>query len=376
MPEFHGSRGRGFRPPWWPEGEPWPPAGPGRWAPGGTARWHGMRRFFLRRVALALVGLFVLVFGASALAVALFLGARGRGSVVAAAVGAIVLLLFVVAMVGRAIRRMAAPIGDVMDAADRVAAGDYGTRVQPRGSREICGLARAFNAMAERLQSNEDQRRSLLADVAHELRTPLSVIRGNAEGMIDGLYPTDEAHLGPIVEETDVMARLLDDLATLSTAEAGTLALYRERVAPADLVGESVSAFRTQAVSSGVALEGRADPSLPDLDVDPVRIHEVLANLLSNALRHTPGGGSVSLTAHASDDGRGVRFTVRDTGSGIPPDQLPLVFERFTRSADSGGAGLGLAIAKGLVGAHGGTIEAESEPGHGTTIRFTLPIPS
>jgi signal transduction histidine kinase len=336
-----------------------------------------MRRFFLRRLLLLLLALFGVVFGASALAVALFVGVSGRGgSVPAALVGATILLALTGLGLAGTVRRMAAPIGDVMDAADRLAAGDHTVRVDPRGPREVRSLARAFNAMAERLQANEEQRRNLLADVTHELRTPLSVIRGNAEGLVDGLYPADEAHLAPIVEETDVMARLLDDLSLLSTAEAGTLSLYREPVAPADLLGEAVGAFRASADEAGVRLEARAADGLPELDVDPVRIREVLSNLIANALRHTPAGGAVTVAAAVGTDGGrpAVEFRVLDTGSGIAADELSYVFQRFRKSAGSGGAGLGLAISRHLVEAHGGTIDAESELGRGTTIRFSLPV--
>jgi two-component system OmpR family sensor kinase/two-component system sensor histidine kinase BaeS len=280
-------------------------------------------------------------------------------------------VLVVAVAAGRAVRGMAAPIGDVMEAADRVAAGDYGTRVEARGPNEVRRLARSFNQMTERLEANEAQRRRLLADVAHELRTPLSVIRGNVEGMLDGLYPADQAHLGPVLEETAVMARLLDDLQTLSTAEAGALWLHRERVEPASLAEDAVAAFQARAGTAGVLLDWRAVPGLPELDVDPVRVGQVLANLLSNAVRHTPAGGSVSVAVEPSQ--AGVAFTVSDTGSGIAAEDLPQVFHRFVKSADSGGAGLGLAIAKSLVEVHGGTIAAESGPGRGTTMRFVLP---
>ena len=279
--------------------------------------------------------------------------------------------LVIMVAAGRALRATAAPIGDVMEAADRVAGGDYGARVEARGPGEVRRLARSFNQMAERLEANEAQRRSLLADVAHELRTPLSVIRGNVEGMLDGLYPPDEAHLGPVLEETAVMARLLDDLQTLSTAEAGVLRLHRERVDPASLAEDAVAAFRARAGTAGVTLDWHAAPGLPELDVDPVRVGEVLANLLSNAVRHTPPGGSVEIALEPS--AAGVAFTVSDTGSGIAGEDLPQVFNRFVKSADSGGVGLGLAIAKSLVEAHGGEITAESEPGRGTTMRFVLP---
>jgi len=336
-----------------------------------------MRTFFLRRVVFLLLTLFVVVFGASALAVALFVGANGhRGSIPGAFAGGLVLLALAGFVLARAVRRMAAPIGDVMEAADRLAAGDHAARVEPRGPREVRALARAFNAMAERLQANEEQRRNLLADVAHELRTPLSVIRGNAEGLMDGLYAPDAEHVAPIVEETDVMARLLDDLSLLSTAEAGTLSLYREAVSPADVVSDAIGAFRAAADDAGVRLEGHAAEGLPEIAADPVRIREVLSNLIANALQHTPAGGAVTVDAGTVDGRRAVEFRVDDNGSGIAKEELPFVFERFRKSADSGGAGLGLAISKRLVEAHGGRIGAECGPGRGTTIRFSLPVGS
>jgi two-component system OmpR family sensor kinase/two-component system sensor histidine kinase BaeS len=266
---------------------------------------------------------------------------------------------------------MVDPIGEVMEAADRVAGGDYSARVQVGGSGEVARLTHAFNQMTERLQANETQRRALLADVAHELRTPLSVIRGNVEGMLDGVYPPDEAHLGPLLEETAVMARLLDDLQTLSTAEAGVLRLHRERLDPLSLATDAVAAFRTRAEQGGVALDCGASGPVPEVDVDPVRIGEVLANLLTNAIRHTPRGGSVRVVVEP--DPAGVAVAVADTGPGIDPHDLPHVFDRFVKSADSGGAGLGLAIARSLVEAHGGRISASSVPGQGTTMRFVLP---
>ncbi len=362
----HGSGRTGFRPPWWPENEPFPPRGPGPWS--------GPRRHFLRRFGLIVFALFAITFMASALAVAALSGVLGlgehRGLVPAAAILGLLLLLAIVA-VGRTARRMAGPMGEVMDAADRVAGGDYGVRIEERGTPEMRRLARSFNAMTERLGASEDHRKDLLADVAHELRTPLSVIRGNAEGMLDGLYPPDRAHLEPIIEETKVMSRLLDDLQTLSTAEAGELRLHRSRVDPGQLVDDVAAAFRSQADKAGVRVEARVAAGLPEIDVDPVRIGEVLANLLSNALRHTPRDGSVVIAAEPSPDG--VSFIVTDTGVGIPPDALPHVFDRFVKAKDSGGAGLGLAIAKALVESNGGRIIAESQLGLGTTVRVDLP---
>jgi signal transduction histidine kinase len=271
----------------------------------------------------------------------------------------------------RGVRGFARPVGDVMEAADRVAEGDYAVRVQERGPREIRRLGRSFNQMTERLQTNEERRRNLLADVTHELRTPLAVMQANLEGLMDGVYPTDPAHLALILDETKMMSRLLDDLQTLSTAEAGALRLHREMVEPGALVDEVVAGFRVAAADAGVSLEGRVPNGLPPIPVDRLRIVEVFTNLLSNALRHTPHGGSVVVAA--SDAGGAVAFTVSDTGRGIPTDELDHVFDRFAKAPDSHGAGLGLAIAKGLVLAHRGEITVTSPNGQGTTVRFSLP---
>jgi two-component system sensor histidine kinase BaeS len=332
-----------------------------------------MRRHFARRMVLMLVLFFGLVFLASGLAVVLLSGAFGleRRLVVPAALIGLLLLLLAFIVAGRGVRRMARPVGEVMEAADRVASGDYSVRVRERGAGETRRLARSFNTMAERVEAGEAIRRDLLADLAHELRTPLSVIQGDVEGMLDGLYPADPAHLRPVLEEAKVMSRLLEDLQTLSTAEAGALRLHRQRVDPGDLVNDAVAAFRTRAESGGVRLEARSAKGLSKVDVDPVRLGEVFANVVGNALRHTPRGGSVVVAAE--DGGQEVAFIVRDSGSGIDPQALPHVFDRFATFADSGGAGLGLAIARSLVEAHGGRISADSTPGRGTTIRFTLP---
>jgi two-component system OmpR family sensor kinase/two-component system sensor histidine kinase BaeS len=358
-------RGPQSRPPWWPEDEPFPP----------RDGWGGRRRF-VRRLLLG-AGLFLLLWFVAGAVIGGYVwhGAQQpqghRGPYVGAILFVLVLLIGGVVLLRRLFRRTALPLQDVMDAADRVAAGDYGVHLREDGPAEVRQLARSFNEMTERLGEAERRRRELLADLAHELRTPLSVIRGNAEGMLDGLYPMDRAHLDPVLEETKVMSRLLDDLRTLSTAEAGALRLHREHVEPSTLVDDAAAAFRSQAEVAGVRLETAVTPGLPAVDVDAFRINEVLSNLLSNALRHTPSGGSITVSASAGDGG--IAFTVADTGSGIPPEALPHVFDRFAKEEGSPGAGLGLAIAKSLVEAHGGELTAESEPGRGTTMRFALP---
>jgi signal transduction histidine kinase len=362
----HG-RGPGFRPPWWPEDEPFPPQD--------REGWRAMRGRFFRRIAIGIALFFAFVFVVGWLG-ATFGGAwfdRGEdhpGFFPWFLFFPLVLLLGFAAF-GRAIRRTAKPIGEVMEAAGKVAEGDLSARADVQGPADVRDLARSFNRMAERLEVNEEQRRNLLADVAHELRTPLSVIRARVEGMRDGVYESEAEHLELIEEETRVMSRLLDDLALLSNAEAGSLRLHRERLEPRELLASAEAAFRTQAEEAGVAIVLDAPDDLSAVDVDPIRIGEVLSNLVSNAIRHTPGDGTITLAV--GGEGEGVAFSVTDTGAGIPADELLHVFDRFARSPESRGAGLGLAIAKGLVQAHGGTISAESDPGRGTTIRFVLP---
>ncbi|HET6744880.1 MAG TPA: HAMP domain-containing sensor histidine kinase [Candidatus Limnocylindria bacterium] len=357
--------GEGERPPWWPEGEAWPPQD--------REGWRHMRRRFMGRVlGFALVALTVLALLATLLvwAIGTLLG-TGAPTVIA---GIVVFLavVFVARSLVRGLRGSALPIGDMMDAAGRVEAGDFGARVRESGPRDLRRLARAFNAMNARLASDEAERRQLLADVSHELRTPLSVIQGNVEGILDGLYPADRAHLEPILEETRLLERLVEDLRTLSLAESGALQLHREPTDLAGLLSEAIAGFRARADAADIVLSSSAADGLPTLELDEARMRQVIGNLLANALRFTPSGGTVRLTVEAADDG-GVGITVRDSGSGISAEELPHIFDRFYRSADSGGSGLGLPIARSLIEAHGGTIEAESPAGGGTVVRIHLP---
>jgi two-component system OmpR family sensor kinase/two-component system sensor histidine kinase BaeS len=277
----------------------------------------------------------------------------------------------------RAWRRMARPVGDMIEVVGRVADGDYSARVTAHGPREVHALAAAINGMSERLQSSAELRRVMLAEVTHELRTPLTIIQGNLEGLLDGVYPADEEHLKSILEETHVLARIIEDLRTLALVEGAGLKLQREASDPAGLVDAAAAAFEAQARSAGVTLAQDSAPGLPEVDVDPARIHEVLTNLLANALRYTPAGGRITLRAW-SEPGQAewVSLSVSDTGTGIAPEDLAHIFERFYKSSDSHGSGLGLAIARGLVSAHGGEIKATSQTGQGTTITFTLPAAS
>jgi two-component system sensor histidine kinase BaeS len=275
-------------------------------------------------------------------------------------------------LIGRTLRRITQPIGDMMDAADRIAEGNYTTRVPERGPREVRKLAHAFNSMSERLQLNDEQRRRLLADISHELRTPLTVIQGNLEGMLDGIYQPEAVHLESLLEETRLLSRLIEDLRTLADAESGTLQLRREPTDLGLLAHEVIASFRARAETAGVKLGVEARPDLPSIEVDPARIRQVLTNLVANALRYTNHQGSIHVQCTLKD--RLFEVTVSDTGRGIAAAALPHIFERYTKSSDSRGSGLGLAIAKDLVEAHGGQIDAQSAVGQGTTITFTLPV--
>jgi two-component system sensor histidine kinase BaeS len=302
-------------------------------------------------------------------------GPGGIGSLVRVA-ALVVLVVGVVALSTgiRLARSIARPLGDLVDAAGKVETGDYGVRVPEidRGPGELRDLGRAFNTMTARLEADEVQRRRLLADVSHELRNPLAIVQGNLEALVDGVYPADEAHLAPILDETRVLARLIEDLRTLSLAEAGTLALHREPTDVRVLIGEVVDSFQVRAEGVGATLSGVVPAGLPILEVDPLRIREVVSNLVDNALRYVTSGGTVRISARTMD--HAIEVAVADDGPGIPPALLPTIFERFAKSAESRGSGLGLAIARAIVEAHGGTISAESTPVAGTTIRLTLPI--
>jgi signal transduction histidine kinase len=284
---------------------------------------------------------------------------------------AIILIVYILIRLARGVGRAAAPLADLVEASGRVEAGEVGTQVGVRGPREIRALARAFNAMSSRLAADTEARRRLLADVSHELRTPLAVIQGNVEAMMDGVYPADRAHLERVLAETRHLERLIEDLRTLSLADAGALPLHREPIDLAALVEEAVSGFRPQADAAGVAIAVEAG-TVPTVELDPRRMRQVLANLLSNALRHTPSGGAVTVRVGAEHDA--VVLEVADTGSGMEAEDAARAFDRFWRAGEGAGAGIGLAIVRDLARAHGGDVELVSSPGAGTTVRCRLPL--
>ena len=270
-----------------------------------------------------------------------------------------------------AVRRITRPATRLIDAAGRVEEGDYSVRVPVRGPGELRTLARAFNAMSSRLEANDTRRRSVLAEVAHELRTPIAVIRAQAEGIVDGVYPPEPAQLEPVLAALRSLEVLVDDIGALGLAEVGALRLRREPVVVATLSDDVLRSFDEQADAAGIRLDARVQP--PDLTVnaDPVRLRSVLVNLVGNALRYGHTGGAVTLRARA-ETGAAV-IAVHDDGSGIDPALLPRIFDRFVKGPGSPGSGLGLAIVRDIVETHGGTITASSSPRDGTEFRIVLP---
>jgi signal transduction histidine kinase len=291
----------------------------------------------------------------------------------AAAVGAGVVALSLGLLLARLITR---PVKDLTAAARAIAAGDLAQEVPVRSRDELGVLARQFNQMSADLHHANELRRRMTADIAHDLRTPLTVLSGYLEALRDeGLRPTP-ARFATMYDETQVLLRLVEDLHTLSLADAGELPLKRQHSAPRALLDRVATTYQHAASQQGVALGVDAPDGLPELEVDVEQTVRALGNLVSNALRHTPPGGQVTLAARS--DGAAVALEVADTGEGIAAEHLPNIFERFYRADESrhqatGGSGLGLAIVRSIVEAHGGVVAVASAPGHGTTFTLSLP---
>lgn len=296
-----------------------------------------------------------------------------------------ILIVAVLAALGAAVavsiftvRRIVGPIEDMMRASRKIAGGDYLQRVQVSGDDELASLAEAFNQMAQTLDRVEQRRMMLIGDVAHELRTPLANIRGVMEGLVDGVMPPNPETFLRVQSEVSRLQRLVDDLAELSRAEAGELAFDMSAVELGALTAEVAARLGPQFEDKSVRLETDLPADLPRVQADPLRVTQVLVNLLGNALQYTPAGGSVTITARR--EGKAVAVAVRDTGIGIPADALPQIFERFyrvdkSRSRAGGGSGLGLTIARHVIEAQGGRIHAESAgEDRGSTFIFTLPL--
>lgn len=350
------------------------------WARG----WHAKRRFFFTRVIGFVVLMALLVGGGMAILAMLltrFFGGDGQTVwlVWLGGCGLSLALPLLAAVLGlRALRSVAVPFTEIMAAIDAVAAGDLSVRVREGGRGEINRLTHSFNHMIEELERTDRQRRNLTADVAHELRTPLHIIQGNLEGILDGVYEPSVEQIEATLEETRLLARLVDDLRVLSLAESGELPLAHEPVDVADLLADVATSFSGQAEIAGIVLATEVTTTQPlVVQADPVRLDQVLGNLVANALRHTPAGGQVRLSATAQAGC--VQIRVSDTGEGIAPEDLPFIFDRFwrgnrARTHSSGtGSGLGLSIASQLIKAHQGEIRVSSTPGSGTTFTVELP---
>ena len=294
--------------------------------------------------------------------------------------GAAALLVGIVAA-----SRLTRPLRSLQAAAQRMGQGDLGARVPLLGSGELVALARTFNHMAESLERQETARRALVADVAHDLRTPVTVIQGTIDALLDGVYEPTAERLSSIRQETTRLAQLVRDLRDVSLSDAGQLRLDLRPVAVGELAERARRRLEAVAGARGIRLQSVAHTATPLIEADPARLEQALDNLLGNALRHTPPGGEV--TIHTLPTGpagaRQVAIAVADTGSGLAPEDLPRVFDRFYRADPararyeddgSAGSGLGLAIVKAIVEAHGGHVRVESVPGSGA--RFTMAFPA
>jgi two-component system OmpR family sensor kinase/two-component system sensor histidine kinase BaeS len=326
-----------------------------------------------------------------------FLTALNRGVLLAAVSAGLVALLVGAALV----RQIIAPLRSLKAAAGAIASGDLSQRVAISSRDEVGDVGYAFNQMAIALERNEQLRRHMMADIAHELRTPLTIVQGQVEALLDGVFPLTREQLAPIHDETLLLSRLVTDLREVALAEAGQLTMARSPIDVGDLIHRVVAAVEPATAEKDIALSLDVAPNLPTVSADADRLSQVVHNLLSNALRHTPPGGRVVISVEIRpSEKRGKEIpihptslpafqpsspsllvSVTDTGPGIPPEDLPYIFDRFyradkSRSRAEGGSGLGLTIARYIVEAHGGRIEAQSQAGEGTRIEFALPITS
>jgi len=291
--------------------------------------------------------------------------------------GGLVAVAIAVAITFFLSRRILAPTKALTLASKQLGRGDFSQRVQIKDKSELGELARTFNSMASDLERAEKLRQNMVADVAHELRTPLSNVRGYLEALRDGMIKPDAKTICSLYEEASLLSRLVDDLQELSLAEAGELKLVCQAEDIAKLINQTVTTMQTQTAARGLSVSVDLPDKLPPVNIDPRRIGEVLRNLLENAVAHTAKKGVITMTAEQRDNW--VEVSIADTGEGIPAEDLPNIFERFyrvdkSRTRATGGSGMGLTIAKRLVEAHGGKIEARSEPGKGSRFSFTVPV--
>ncbi|HET6713268.1 MAG TPA: ATP-binding protein [Actinomycetota bacterium] len=274
-------------------------------------------------------------------------------------------------------RGMTQPLRDMAEAARRMETGDYSTRVHTNSRDEVGQLAVAFNRMSAELELLETSRRDLVANVSHELKTPITAIRAHLENLLDGVEEPNHEVLQVMLAQSERLGRLVEQLLDLSKLESGEMPLRREEVSLGPLVTQVMSEIEVASADRDVDVRSDVPDDLPSIEADPERVHQVIFNLVDNAVRFTPEGGEVRIEAHRHNGS--VEVSVADTGVGIPPEALPRLFERFyrvdpARAREDGGTGIGLAIARSVVEAHGGTIRAESEPGQGSTFTFDLPV--
>ncbi|MDP6501355.1 MAG: ATP-binding protein [Dehalococcoidales bacterium] len=274
-------------------------------------------------------------------------------------------------------RRILSPVRALTAAARLLGQGDFSQRVMIKDKSEVGELAQAFDVMAENLERDEQLQRNMVADIAHELRTPLSNLKGYLEAIGERVIEPDEKTIRSLDEEASLLSRLVNDLQELSLAEAGELKMHSQPEDISRLINQTVAAMQPQASAKGLAVSADLPDKLPPVDIDSQRIGQVLLNLLENALAHT--GKSDAITVTAEKRGKWVEVTVNDTGDGIPAEDLPNIFERFyrgdkSRTRATGSSGLGLTISRRLVEAHGGKINAQSESGKGSRFHFTIPV--
>jgi signal transduction histidine kinase len=319
------------------------------------------------------VGTLVMDRGTLARPVQFILGLIGPTAIISVLLGILTLVIGLLLM-----RRMINPLSEVMAAAQAVSQGDLTARVPVHTQNDdLSALSDHFNRMADELERSDKQRRNLLADIAHELRTPITILRGRLEGILDGVYPPDEANIAPALEETYLLERLVEDLRLLALAEANQLRYEMKSIRLNELVETILGLFTAQADEKEIKLLLEAEPDIPEVMVDPQRFQQVIGNLIDNALRYTPEGSTIELDIKKVD--QNIELSVADEGQGIPEEELKHIFDRFwrgekSRARSTGGAGLGLSIARRLVEAHGGRIWARNRSPRGFEVIISLPI--
>ena len=290
---------------------------------------------------------------------------------------ALILAMFLGIVAALLMRRFVNPLADVIYAARAVANGDLKTRIPTKGPQDLRSLSNSFNEMAASLERNDRERRDMLADIAHELRTPLSVIRGRLEGIVDGIYPENGTQVSMALEQTYVLQRLVDDLRLLTLAETRQLPFDLRDINTTDVIERVLEMFSAEAQEKKISLSFSEKNGNLSAFADPQRFEQVLSNLIGNSLRYVPEGEDGRVWVAANETPNGVRITVNDNGAGIPEEDLPFIFDRFwrkekSRARASGGMGLGLAIAKQLIEAQGGTIEGRNLPDGGLQVVIEL----